>query len=99
MSKHIKALCIDKECDGNCNLCCLFLCSVCGGAESSLTKECCGYNLAYEVLERVSQGKLDYYSGEFHDKCKYDTDNDGDCHLCCRKGGCKSIGGPFVKLK
>ena len=21
-------------------------------------------------------------------QCKYDTDGDGDCHLCYRKGGC-----------
>ncbi len=27
--------------------------------------------------------------------CIYDTNNDGDCHLCFNKGGCKKNGGPF----
>lgn len=30
-------------------------------------------------------------------KCVNDTDGDGDCHLCFRRGGCVSIGGPFLR--
>lgn len=29
--------------------------------------------------------------------CDYDTNGDGDCHRCCKLGGCKAIGGPFSK--
>lgn len=28
-------------------------------------------------------------------RCAYDSDGDGDCHLCVNRGGCSAIGGPF----
>ncbi len=30
--------------------------------------------------------------------CVYDTDMDGDCHICTGKGGCVPHGGPLVGL-
>lgn len=30
-------------------------------------------------------------------RCVRDTDNDGNCHLCIHRGGCKAIGGPFIR--
>lgn len=29
--------------------------------------------------------------------CVYDTDSDGDCQLCWKRGGCVAIGGPFER--
>lgn len=28
--------------------------------------------------------------------CVYDTNGDGDCQHCARRGGCKNMGGPFT---
>lgn len=28
--------------------------------------------------------------------CRHDTDGDGDCWRCARKGGCLAVGGPFL---
>lgn len=28
-------------------------------------------------------------------RCVYDTDGDGDCMYCARRGGCKNMGGPY----
>ena len=30
-------------------------------------------------------------------KCKHDTDDDGNCAHCAKRGGCIAIGGPFEK--
>lgn len=30
-------------------------------------------------------------------RCAFDTNGDGDCHRCVRRGGCEAIGGPFGK--
>lgn len=33
-------------------------------------------------------------------QCVYDTNNDGDCQYCARRGGCKNMGGPYTfKMK
>lgn len=34
-------------------------------------------------------------SGDAITVCAYDTDGDGDCQYCFRRGGCHAIGGPF----
>lgn len=47
-------------CDGN-----LFLCTVCGGAESSLTTDCPGTPLTKEQDAAVSAGTLDYKYGKW----------------------------------
>lgn len=31
------------------------------------------------------------------ENCLYDTNGDGDCHYCYRRGGCRKIGGPFPR--
>lgn len=28
-------------------------------------------------------------------RCVYDTNGDGDCQHCARRGGCKNMGGPY----
>ncbi len=38
----------------------LFICSVCRGAESELTSDCCGFRLDASVLELVRKGEVDY---------------------------------------
>ena len=42
-------------CDGG-----LGYCTVCGGAEGTLSSECCGYNLDDYVLAAIYHGGLDY---------------------------------------
>jgi hypothetical protein len=53
----------------------------------------CEYGVMEENGQR-SDGYTDDWLELFYD-CAYDTDKDGDCHLCCSKGGCENIGGPF----
>lgn len=40
-------------------------CKVCGGAESSLPKDCPGRKLTDEEESKISHGTLDYYSGHW----------------------------------
>lgn len=63
--RHHRARC-GAECEG-CR-CCeggLFLCTRCGGAESSLTTECCGERMPIAVQDLVSAGRLDYARGDW----------------------------------
>ncbi len=58
--KHTRA-----ECDGcyethGCNLCNLFVCSVCHGAEGSLTTDCPNVKMTAEQESDVYEGILDY---------------------------------------
>lgn len=59
---HIRAKCMDDDCGGTCNYCCLFICEVCGGAEASLPTDCPGRRLTNEESEGIEAGKLDYLS-------------------------------------
>lgn len=65
---HVEAKCTDggPGCDdGNCNLCQLFVCRVCGGAECSLTVDCPGTAITPEQSDLICAGKLDYLQGEW----------------------------------
>ena len=56
----------DADCEiMYCNVCegGLANCVVCGGAESSLTSECCGYRIPPGISDQVSMGTLDYEGG------------------------------------
>lgn len=46
--------------------CVLFFCSVCRGAESDLTSECCGRPITEEESKAITDGKLDYKRGEWY---------------------------------
>ena len=50
-----------------CNICYGGLCNciVCGGAENSLTKECCGYKINSTVLNEITEGKVDYVGNKW----------------------------------
>lgn len=66
MTKHVKMICTKKHDDGgeaHCNICDLFLCSVCGGAEGSLTTDCPGVNMNTETADAVYGGFLDFREG------------------------------------
>lgn len=63
--KHTKMECKDDPCNeeherDRCNVCNLFICSVCGGAEGSLTTDCCGRTIQEDEAENIMSGKLDY---------------------------------------
>lgn len=77
MPKHIQAKCPDNggDCGGTCNYCCLAICSVCGGAEGSLTTDCCGEKMGSEKEQEVYKSDLDY------------TDEKGWYHTGNKKGG------------
>ena len=62
--KHIKKKCTDPNCNGACNLCELFLCSVCNGAEGSLPTDCPGTKMTLEQEERVYLGKLNFLESQ-----------------------------------
>jgi len=57
---HVRA-----ECKGNCdpygcNLCNLFICVICNGAEGSLPTDCPGVKMMEEQEQQIYAGKLDY---------------------------------------
>ena len=58
--RHHRARC--RECDHGCFYCegGLFSCTRCGGAESSLTTDCCGERMTLSALDSVSAGIRDY---------------------------------------
>ena len=63
----------DPPCvDTHCNICDggLAFCTVCGGAEGSLTTECRGEKLEEIVLEQVYHHGLDFYGGKWHSKAE-----------------------------
>ncbi len=41
-------------------------CTVCGGAEGSLTTECCGHSIGEEKLDSIYFGGLDFIGGGWH---------------------------------
>ncbi len=56
---------------GSCNFCDggLSLCTVCGGAESTLTTECCGYKFSQSQEKLILKG-VDYYDGRWRSSRK-----------------------------
>lgn len=58
------------ECECNqpgCEVCNggLMACDICGGAEGSLTTDCCGYAVHPSVLDAVYEGGLDFINGQW----------------------------------
>ena len=60
-------------CGSGCNLTfCAFcqgglsLCMACGGAEATLTKECCGRQMTAAEQDAAGSGGLDYCAGQWH---------------------------------
>ena len=58
---HKKQRC-SSEC-GDCNVCILYLCETCGGAEASLPSECPGRRMSAMEEELVQAKLLDFKSG------------------------------------
>jgi hypothetical protein len=49
----------------SCNICDLFVCAVCNGAEGSLSTECCGRRLTVEEEDNIYDEKIDFINGEW----------------------------------
>ena len=49
--------------DRGCNICNLFLCAVCGGAEGSLASECPGFKMPADLETAICAGAIDYRNG------------------------------------
>ena len=60
--KHIQADCTCEEENnrGECMECQLAVCKVCGGAEGSLTTDCCGEKCSTKELEEIYNDGLNY---------------------------------------
>ena len=58
-----RALCTDENCTGDCNVCNLLFCSVCGLCEGCLTTECPGVESFREHQEAVYAGQKDFVDG------------------------------------
>lgn len=70
MSKHVEYKCSEHggcKNEGHCQFCegGLFSCTVCGGAEGSLSTHCPGVALTDQQLDDIYAGKLDYKDGRF----------------------------------
>lgn len=63
--KHVEDNYCTCDGAGRCNGCNLFICKVCGGAESSLPKDCPGTKMTYIQSEAISAGTLDYVKGKW----------------------------------
>lgn len=61
--EHRRARC-STEC-GDCNMCILFSCATCGGAEASLTTHCSQYRCDTLTLDEVQAGRLDFVRGKW----------------------------------
>lgn len=59
MSAHVRTACESPNCGGSCFDCTLAICAVCGGAEASLTTDCCGAALGVHAWPVVN-GDEDY---------------------------------------
>lgn len=50
-----------ENCDDiTCPVCNLFICAICGGAEGSLTTDCCCYKVPYVMDQLVYAGAIDF---------------------------------------
>jgi hypothetical protein len=65
--KHVRATHPpDQDCGPyGCNVCNLFICSVCGGAEGSLTTHCPGYQVPPTMSNLVYAGAIDFVDGQW----------------------------------
>lgn len=71
MDDHVRAKCIDPECCGDCHVCNLFICEVCGGGEGSLTVGgCCGYPLTADAQDAIYEGRIGL--DELCDRAQYE---------------------------
>ena len=62
--KHVKLRHID--CDNpHCNVCNLYVCATCGGAEGSLTTACPGVQMSWDQTSGVYHGSLDFKDGRW----------------------------------
>jgi hypothetical protein len=64
-TQHVRQECTDPDCTGNCNLCNLFMCKVCKGAEGSLPTDCPGRKLTDAEEDAIMAGRLDFKNGEW----------------------------------
>lgn len=72
MVKHVPQKCNEAECVG-CRFCHggLIACTVCGGAEASLTTDCPETQVSEARRDKVQEGKLEFFhgSGGFKSSC------------------------------
>lgn len=73
MREHVKFICNKQDCypcqwcDGG-----LFACIICGGAEGSLTTECCGRQLTEQEERRIyTVGDLNFRNGQWVNEPNY----------------------------
>ena len=53
-----------------------------------------------EETKNAADGSVessDLFGKMYAGPCAYDTDGDGNCPHCFRRGGCESVGGPFAR--
>lgn len=68
MKEHTKLVHTDCSiphcaiCDGG-----LFVCTVCGGAEGTLTTDCCGGKIGPNLADMIYAGQIDYKDGKWVD--------------------------------
>jgi hypothetical protein len=61
----------EKDCGPyGCNVCNLFICSVCGGVEGSLTTDCPCYQVPYIMGQLVYAGAIDFVVDQWITKDK-----------------------------
>lgn len=64
--EHVRAKCKGTCGPYGCNLCNLFVCSVCGTAEGSLTTDCPGVSVSSDDQDRIYRdGNLDFRDGKW----------------------------------
>lgn len=63
--EHVQAKCTNPDCGGTCNVCCLFVCDVCGLYEGSLTTECPGEQASSAKATAVYEGEQDFRNGKW----------------------------------
>ena len=68
MVEHIKDTSCNGDCGGTCNICCLFICKVCGLYEGSLTTECPGVPSYKDHAAKVYAGLEDFIDGKWVEK-------------------------------
>ena len=70
--KHVRAThAPNSDCGPyGCNICNLFLCAVCGGAEGSLTTDCPCYKVPYVMDQLVYAGAIDFVVDQWVEKNK-----------------------------
>jgi len=107
MREHTKHECSEDCDDFNCKFCVggLFLCTVCGGAESSLTTDCPGEKMTEDQHIGVSLGKLDFINGKWSEiklkkvcfNCQnYDIDYDTG-YVECYMADSEEMSEDFIK--